>query len=126
FAIPGDTALRDGHDFEFQLEGQYLPREYVVQYEESLFDFISRQAEHWGIFYFFDPLAETDKLIFADMNRAFPQLEDFESIDFEVRSGTTLTESIRSIGVRQRVVEAQVSLRDYNYRIPSVELVTPM
>lgn len=124
FAIPGDTALQDGEDFEFQLDGQYLPREYVVQYEESLFDFISRQAEHWGIFYFFDPLAEKDKLVFADMNTAFPQLEGFESIGFEVRSGTTITESIRSIGVRQRVIEAQVSLREYNYRIPSVELVT--
>lgn len=124
FALGGDGALQAGDDFEFQLEGQYLPREYVVQYEESLFDFISRQAEHWGIFYFFDPLAEADKLVFADMNTVFPQLEGFESIGFELRTGTTLTESIRAIGVRQQVVEAQVSLRDYNYRIPSVELVT--
>lgn len=126
FALGGDAALADGDDFELQLEGQYLPREYVVQYEESLFDFISRQAEHWGIFYFFDHLAETDKLVFADMNTAFPQLEGFESIGFESRTGTTITESVRAIGARQRVIEAQVSLRDYNYRIPSVQLVTAL
>ncbi len=126
FALGGDSALQDGDDFEFALDGQYLPREYVVQYEESVFDFISRQAEHWGIFYYFDHLGEAEKIVFADMNSRFPTLEGFEEIGFEPRTGTTVTESVRAIGASQRMVEHQVSLRDYNYRIPSVELVTPL
>jgi type VI secretion system secreted protein VgrG len=124
FALGGDSALREEDDFEFQLQGSYNPREYVVQYEESVFDFISRQAQHWGIFYFFDHLAESDRLVFGDMNTAFPQLEGFEEIGFEPRIGTTITESVRAIGARQVVVPAHVSLRDYNYRMPSVQLVT--
>jgi type VI secretion system secreted protein VgrG len=125
FALGGDSALREGDDFEFQLDGQYLPREYVVQYEESLLSFIMRQAEHWGMFYYFDHLGEVDKVIFSDGNSHFPALEGFDEIGFEARIGSTLSETVRAIGMKQRVVEKQVSLRDYNYRIPSVELVTP-
>lgn len=126
FALAGETALQEGDDFELLLEGQYLSREYVVQYEESLFNFISRQAEHWGIYYYFDHLGEVDKVVFGDMNTGFPTLAGFEEIGFEARTGTTLTECVRSIGASQRMVEHRLSLRDYNYRIPSVELVTPL
>lgn len=126
FAHGGDAALREGDDFDFSLQGQYLPREYVVQYEESLFNFISRQAEHWGIYYYFDHLGDTDRIIFGDMNSGFPMLEGFEEVPFDPRLGTTITESVRSIGTRQRMVEKQISLRDYNYRIPSVQLVTAL
>jgi type VI secretion system secreted protein VgrG len=125
FAVVAEGALQSGDDFEFSLDGTYLPREYVVQYEESVLDFISRQAEHWGIFYFFDHSAEKDKIVFGDMNTHFPQLAGFEEIGFEPRSGTTITESVRSFGAVQRMVEHQISLRDYNYRMPSISLVTP-
>lgn len=126
FAHGGDAALREGDDFEFSLQGSYLPREYVVQYEESLFNFISRQAEHWGYHYYFDHLGDTDRLVFGDLNSSFPTLEGFEEIGYDPITGTTLRETVRSIGVRQRVVEHRISLREYNYRIPSVELVTAL
>lgn len=124
FALGGDAPLKEGDDFEHQLDGQYQPLEYVVQYEESLFSFISRQAEHFGIFYFFDHLGEHEKIVFGDANNCFPKLDGFEEIAFESRSGVTLTEAVQSVALEQRVIERRISLRDYNYRIPSVELVT--
>ena len=126
FALGGDNALAEGDDFELSLQGGYVPREYVVQYEESVLDFVSRQAEHWGIYYFFDHVGGTDRLVFSDVSSTFPVLEGFDVIPFEPRHGTTLTETVREIGVCQRVIESQVSLREHNYRIPSVELVTPL
>jgi len=126
FALGGDAALKDGDDFELQLDVEYPPLEYVVQYEESLFQFISRQAEHFGVFYFFDHLGEREKVVFGDTNNVFPKLEGFEEIAFESRSGATLSEAVQSLALEQHVVEHRVSLRDYNYRIPSVELVTAL
>lgn len=126
FKLGGDQALVEGDDFSFSLDGSYLPREYTVQYEESVFNFISRQAEHWGIHYHFDHLPGVDQIVFGDMNSHFPQLEGFETIGFEPTVGTTVTEAVRSIGLAHQLIEKQVSLREYNYRIPSVELVTPM
>ena len=120
----GDAALQPGDDYELTLEGSYNPREYVVQYEESVFSFISRQAEHWGLFYFFDHVGDRDKLVFGDTNAAFPQLEGFEEIAFDPRAGRSEEETVREIGMIQRMVEKDISLREYNYRIPSVTLVT--
>lgn len=124
FALGGETPLKEAEDFELQLDSSYQPLEYVVQYEESLFSFISRQAEHFGIFYFFDHVGEREKIVFGDGNACFPKLEGFEAIAFEPRGRDTATEAVQSFGFEQHVVSRRVSLRDYNYRIPSVELVT--
>ncbi len=125
--LPEGATFVDGEDFELQLDGSYTAREYIVQFEESIFDFVSRQAEHWGIFYIFDHVGDKERVVFADTNDHFPQLAGFESITCDDRMGAVdSTEHIFSISATQRVVPHQVSLRDYNYRIPSVELVTPM
>lgn len=126
FELGGDRALVVDDDFEFMLDGSYLAREYTVQYEESVLGFLSRQAEHWGIHYHFDHLAGTDRIIFADGNNHFPQLEEFEEIPFEGRDTGVASETIRAIETVQQMVESQISLREYNYRIPSVELVAPL
>lgn len=125
--LPEGARLTRGEQFDFELDGSYNPREYVVQYEESIFDFVSRQAEHWGIFYFFDHLGEQEKLVFADANGKFPQLEGFESIAFDALvGGVDHQESIVEISAVQRKVPHQVSLRDYSYRTPAVPLATAL
>jgi type VI secretion system VgrG family protein len=125
--LPEGARLTRGEHFDFELDGSYNPREYVVQYEESIFNFVSRQAEHWGIFYFFDHLGEKEKLVFADANSKFPQLEGFESVLFDSRLGAIdERECVVAISARQRKVAHQISLREYNYRTPSVPLPTPL
>ncbi len=124
--LPEGARFTAGEHFEFDLQGGYTEREYVVQYEESVFDFVSRQLEHWGIFYYFDHTDETEKAVVSDVNGVFPQLIDFESIRFLPVQGTSLLEeSIQEISACQQVVSKQVFLRDYNYRTPSLPLVTP-
>lgn len=125
--LPEGARLTRGEHFDFELAGSYNPREYVVQYEESVFNFVSRQAEHWGIFYFFDHLGEREKVVFADSNAKFPQLDGFAEIGFEDRVGyVDEEERLISISACQRKVPHRISLRDYNYRTPSLELVTPL
>jgi len=50
------SAVLEQHEVrcELRLDATYPTREYVVQYQESDLDFLHRQLEHWGIFYFFE------------------------------------------------------------------------
>src|SRR5262249_29628480 len=45
------------------LKGTYAPKEFVVQYDESAFNFISRLMENEGIYYFFRHEAGGHKMV---------------------------------------------------------------
>ena len=46
--------------------GNYKPREYVVQYRETDFDFVSRLMEREGIYYYFSHEADKHTLVLVD------------------------------------------------------------
>ena len=64
----GASAGISGKDFELRLTQHYVRREYVVQYAESDFNFISRLMEHEGLFYFFEQDGDREKLVITDNN----------------------------------------------------------
>ena len=53
-------------DFRIDCKGTYNPREYCVQYQESVFDFISRLMEDEGIFYFWEHEEDLHTMVLAD------------------------------------------------------------
>ncbi|MFQ5757346.1 MAG: type VI secretion system Vgr family protein [Acidiferrobacterales bacterium] len=112
-------------DYEFRLTGTYDPREYVVQYEETDFNFISRLMEHEGIFYFFEYTEAGEKLVMADGNVAFGPIPGESAIVYRTPSGlhSVEEESVQALVCRRRRVPRNVILRDYNYRNPSAELM---
>ena len=84
----------------------------------------ARLLEEEGIFYFFEHGDEETKLIFADGNNNFQGLEGFESLTFDPRGGTSGGEHrISALTRTRRMVTTKVTVRDYNYRTPSTELV---
>jgi len=110
-------------DYEFRLTGTYPKHEYKVQYQETDFNFISRVMEHEGLFYFFEHGAKGAKLVITDNNSAFRPRENYEQLAYEPRQGISgPTEVVSSLSRVQRTVLKKVSLRDYNYRTPSVPL----
>ena len=52
-------------DHHLSLSQVYPQKEFICQYSESNFNFVSRIAEHWGIYYYFDHDQE-GRLVFAD------------------------------------------------------------
>jgi len=52
-------------DHHLSLSATYPPKEFICQYSESNFHFVSRMAEHWGIYYYFDH-DQGGRLVFAD------------------------------------------------------------
>lgn len=111
-------------DFAIHLSRtDYPEREYIVQYQESDLDFVRRQMEHYGIFFYFEQGEEKEKLIIADSNSAFPSLLGGENVPFRPQSGTVEEqEYVYGLTCTQNRMPNKVILSDYNYRTPSVRL----
>jgi type VI secretion system secreted protein VgrG len=105
-------------DVEFRLSGTYLPREFVVQYQESDLAFVSRLAEHEGITFFFDHESGVDKMVFTDRNDGFRPLVGHENIPFRARGDRR---DIYRVESTTRVVPKAHVVHDYNYRLPLID-----
>ncbi|MCA9611089.1 MAG: type VI secretion system tip protein VgrG [Myxococcales bacterium] len=119
-AVLAEAGLGDG--YTLALNGSYPTSEYVVQWEESDFDFVARLCEREGIFFCFDFAGGTDQIVFGDSNDAFADALE-PTIPYLVRRGTeSVDEGIYLLGRRHRVVSHRVVVRDSNYRTPLVPL----
>jgi type VI secretion system secreted protein VgrG len=113
-------------DFSFHASARaYRTREYVVQYNESDLDFVSRLLEQEGIFYFFRQEEDREKLVVADHAAVHQPILGLPVVPFiPGRAGEQwfAQESVRRMtGIHSRV-PGEVVLKDYNYRTPSVNL----
>jgi type VI secretion system secreted protein VgrG len=69
-------------DFEDSLSNSYPVREFVVQYRESDFNFISRLFEHIGIYYYFRHEQARHVMVLADSLDAHDTVDGFETVPF--------------------------------------------
>jgi type VI secretion system secreted protein VgrG len=118
--------LEEGDDFVVLLNHQdKSPKhEYVVQYQESDWDFIQRWLEHEGFFYWF---THTDgvKLVIADDNADATAIASPETLSFRERNNLLAGEaaSVWSFYATRTRVAKTVTLVDYNHRRPRDLLV---
>ena len=110
-------------DYEFILTKKYPKSEYICQYRETDFNFISRLMEAKGIYYFFEHTEDREKIIITDTSAVHKDIED-KKICYSPPSGLVPTEEevIKAFVCRQRMLPKKVILKDYNYRKPSLEL----
>jgi type VI secretion system secreted protein VgrG len=112
------AGLKQGDDFGFKLSGKYPPRDFVLQYRETDFAFVSRLVEHLGIAYRFDHQGDKDVLLFSDTNASLDTPE--REIAFEAGVGST--------GIWDLVREASVFpgvhvVDDYTDQHPKLDLL---
>ncbi|MCB9596901.1 MAG: type VI secretion system tip protein VgrG [Sandaracinaceae bacterium] len=113
-----DYGWVDGTDFELKLDGTYDTREYVVQFEETDFEFVSRWMERLGIFYTFEQTDDGDKLVLLDSNAGVlgvPGLAGPLSYSLQT-DGAMTPNAVAEIRQTNRAKEGQVHVRDYNWR----------
>ncbi|MCG8444994.1 MAG: type VI secretion system tip protein VgrG [Hyphomicrobiales bacterium] len=104
-------------DFSFNLtEPQYPEKNFILQYFEDDFSFLSRQCEHYGIFYYIDPANKGEKIVFGDANSAFKDLGSDGDLPYQQPfSGTALSNfAITSFKTRKTVTSSKVHIRDYS------------
>jgi type VI secretion system secreted protein VgrG len=116
--------LKQGHDFQILTSKPSPEHEYLVQYEESDWDFIQRWLEHEGIFYWFEHGGTTDKLIMSDTNHDATPIEDPAAISYRERNNlTNLRDSTMwDWSPRLQRIPARVAVYEYNYRTPGLPL----
>lgn len=120
-----DSGILTSQDFEFRLTQNYLPREYVCQYNESHFDFFSRWCEREGFYYFFEQGDRGEKLIVTDSLISHTTLPGQPTLRYLQGGGMEFTQrevAASRFVCEQNLVPQSVKLRDYNYRLPTVDL----
>ncbi|MDI1476530.1 type VI secretion system tip protein TssI/VgrG [Polyangium sp. y55x31] len=123
-AVLVEYGLTKGEDFDILVSGKSPKREYIVQYEESDWDFVQRWLEHEGFFYWFEHGEEGEKLIIADANEDATPIEDPRKLSYRERNNLSTggLPTIWDWGLVQRRIPARMAVVDYNYRTPAVTL----
>lgn len=120
----------EADDLQLDLEEEHPKREYVLQYKESDFQFLSRLAEDEGIFFFFDQTPDREVVVFADHREAFPPYSLLQSIDgdayahvhYDPRASVDSAPGIASLIRRYKKPLAAVVVHDYDYTQPETPI----
>jgi len=124
-----EDALKDGglkpiYDFAFNLNPNniYNKLEYICQYDESHFNFVSRWAEREGLYYFFEQTPNGEKVVFTDTKMEHKDLLLGKDLIYDPQSGLAALhtkEVIQSFICKHNLLPQRVYLKDYNYLKPS-------
>lgn len=110
-------------DFELALDERYETEEHVCQYQESDLELVQRWLEREGLYYFFRHEEDQEKLVVVD-HRA---IHERPSRAVRYRPGTSRDESagesLDAFACKHVVLPASVTMRDYDYANPSLEVV---
>jgi type VI secretion system secreted protein VgrG len=117
------AAHRIAHRWE--LQRRYAPRAYCVQYDESDLHFVRRLLAEEGMFFFFatpSPEAALDveeEVVFADSPWSYPAISGDVVLPFRDPDREQADrEFVASFGLRGRLREGKVRLREYDFRTP--------
>ncbi|MCI5130931.1 MAG: type VI secretion system tip protein VgrG, partial [Candidatus Electrothrix sp. EH2] len=116
-AVLKECGLVSGIDFEFKLQNDYQPLEYVCQYGETHLNFVARWAEREGIYYFFEQTDQGEKAVFTDTKISHTDLPQGKDLFYNSRSGLDslhTQEAVKEFLCRHTMLPQQVFLKDYN------------
>lgn len=102
-------------------DGTTFPdREFVCQYRESDFDFMSRWMEREGLYYYFDQSGTQESLVVTEVPgvlRSPPSVAYYPQ-----KEGTFTSDKLRAFTGRRTLLPTKVQLRDYNYQNPKLDV----
>ncbi|WP_213716268.1 type VI secretion system Vgr family protein [Cedecea lapagei] len=112
-----------GQDFVFSLTKEYPRREQVMQYGENDWHFITRLLGEVGIWFRFttDTRLNIDVVEFYDSQQGYERGPEMPSVPPSGQHSEGM-DSVWEMVCHHRVVTAQVSTRDYNYRQATEEM----
>ncbi len=114
-----------GQDFLFSLSKEYPRREQVMQYGEDDLHFITRLLGEVGIWFRFttDTRLNIDVVEFCDDRQGYGEDLTLPSVPPSGQHAQGV-DSVWGMECRHRVVQKQVSTRDYNYRQATEDMNT--
>ncbi len=107
-------------------DGDYGKLEYVVQYCESDFNFVSRLMEKAGIYYFFEHDESKHTLVLADSLGAHDTVDDYDTVEFFPQKETSRGEKehLSSWVVAQQLRSGGYASTDFDFKAPRTALLS--
>jgi type VI secretion system secreted protein VgrG len=111
-------------DFEESLSGEYEVVDYLVQYRESDFNFVSRLLEHAGIYYHFRHDSNAHTLVLADSSAGHQRAPNCGTLPYNPPDDhrSALAEYVDRWQLTQRITPGAVVLRDFDFERPKANL----
>lgn len=105
----------------FELSGEYTPRAYATQFQETDFDFVKRIAAREGIFFFFHQGSDKDheELVFID-DALYKQVPGPKTLRFSVGIGGE--RGVLEMGVERKATPLAARMSDYDFRNPRLPM----
>lgn len=114
-----------GIDVKWEIQGTWEPRDFVVQYRESDFDFASRLMEEEGIFYYFRHAHDGHQMIVGNTPQSHQDLPSATELYYDdTTGGMDDIEIIYGWEKSQTLRSGKTTLRDYNFELPDKGLET--
>jgi type VI secretion system secreted protein VgrG len=95
-------------------------RDYIVQYRETDFNFVSRLAEHAGIYYYFTHDNGTHKMVLLDQVGNHQPIDGLPTLTFS--GGDAKDGTLSSLVMVSEVQPGAFSTGDYNYVTPNTQI----
>lgn len=116
-------------DIKDKTSSNFEKREYLVQYRETDFEFVTRLMEEEGIYYFFTHDTSKETLVLADGSGSHSALEGAAQIRFAFKEegggGASFKrdeDHIYEWKSSERVNSGKVALTDYDFKKPTTDL----
>jgi type VI secretion system secreted protein VgrG len=110
-------------DFKLRLYGDFVTRDYCVQYRETDFNFVSRLMEEEGICYYFDHQDGKHTLILANDASAHEPCPNQNTARYDFRGGNVVYEDVVTEWQYQEEFRTgKWAQTDYNFETPSTSL----
>ena len=123
--IIGKLLKAAGVKHKFHLKGNKAPqsREYCVQYRESDWNYVCRLLEEEGFFFFFEHQEKSHVMHMGNDFHVHPKLAGKATVPFhDPDSAAPGAEHIFSLFYQQQIRTGAVTLEDYNFQKPNLEL----
>lgn len=112
-------------EFEDSLTGSYSAKEYVVQYRETAFNFVSRLMEEEGIYYFFRHEDGKHTLVLCDAPSAHETIEGYAEIPYvQQEKASAGRERIWEWMVEKQAPSTKYMQTDFDFKAPQKNLRT--
>jgi type VI secretion system secreted protein VgrG len=115
---------RGFNNYKLSLSATYPKREFIVQYRETDFNFVSRLMEQEGIYYFFEHSDGKDTLVLSDSASAHEPFSGYASVVFNPGADADLHEVISDWTVEKEVHPVSTVLNDYDFKKPKSPLLS--
>lgn len=112
-------------DFSLSLYGDFVKRDYCVQYRESDFNFVSRLMEEEGIFYFFQHAEGKHTLVLGNDPAAHKPCPNQDSVRYEGSAGGWQDDDVVMQWLQEQEVRpGTFTSTDYNFETPTANMLS--